>query len=98
MPLDEVGRRYADSIYQRRLHEISGNEEQEINQLRNQHAAPACMLIAKLVDFLFFVTGNLVETTLVNAICVSSAYFIKRHDVRYSTSTRIRKPIDARSE
>src|SRR5580704_412496 len=39
MPLDEVGRRYADSIYQRRLHEISGNEEQEINQLRNQHAS-----------------------------------------------------------
>jgi hypothetical protein len=39
MPLDEVGRRYADSIYQRRLYEISGNEEQEINQLRNQHAS-----------------------------------------------------------
>src|SRR5260370_17489277 len=39
MPLDEIGRRYADSIYQRRIHEISGNEEQEINQLRNQHAS-----------------------------------------------------------
>ncbi len=44
MPLDEVGRRYADSIYQRRLHEISGNEEQEINQLRNQHASRGSIL------------------------------------------------------
>jgi hypothetical protein len=44
MPLDEVGRRYADSIYQRRLHEISGNEEQEINQLRNQHVSRGSIL------------------------------------------------------
>jgi pyrimidine deaminase RibD-like protein len=44
MPLDEIGRRYADSIYQRRLHEISGNEEQEINRLRNQHASRGSIL------------------------------------------------------
>jgi hypothetical protein len=44
MPLDEMGRRYADSIYQRRLHEISGNEQQEINQLRNQHASRGSIL------------------------------------------------------
>jgi len=44
MPLDEIGRRYADSIYQRRLHEISGNQEQEINQLRNQHASRGSIL------------------------------------------------------
>src|SRR6267142_5144826 len=44
MPLDEVGRRYADSIYQRRLHEISGSEEQEINQLRNRHASRGSIL------------------------------------------------------
>jgi hypothetical protein len=39
MPLDEIGQRYADSIYQRRLHEISANQEQEISQLRNRHAS-----------------------------------------------------------
>jgi hypothetical protein len=44
MPLDEIGRRYADSVFQRRLHEISGNEEQEVNQLRNQHAARGSIL------------------------------------------------------
>lgn len=44
MPLDEIGRRYADSIYQRRLHEISGNQEQEINQLRNRHASRGSIL------------------------------------------------------
>ncbi len=44
MPLDEIGRRYADSIYQRRLHEISGEEEQVINQLRNQHASRGTIL------------------------------------------------------
>src|SRR6266851_3040485 len=44
MPLDEIGRRYADSIYQRRLHEISGNEEREISQLRNQHASRGSIL------------------------------------------------------
>src|SRR5260370_4195705 len=44
MPLDEIGRRYADSIYQRRLHEISANQEQEINQLRNQHASRGSIL------------------------------------------------------
>jgi hypothetical protein len=44
MPLDEVGRRYAESIYQRRFHEISGNEEQEINRLRNQHASRGSVL------------------------------------------------------
>ncbi len=44
MPLDEIGRRYADSIYQRRLHELSGNEEQEINQLRNRHASQGSIL------------------------------------------------------
>jgi hypothetical protein len=44
MPLDEIGRRYADSIYQRRLHEISGNEEQEITQLRNRHASQGSIL------------------------------------------------------
>ncbi len=44
MPLDEIGRRYADSIYQRRLHEISGNEEQEITRLRNQHASRGSIL------------------------------------------------------
>ncbi len=43
MPLDEVGRRYADSIYQRRLHDM-GNEEQEINRLRNQHASRGSIL------------------------------------------------------
>jgi TIR domain len=44
MPLDEMGRRYADSIYQRRLHEISGNEQQEINEFRNQHASRGSIL------------------------------------------------------
>jgi hypothetical protein len=44
MPLDEIGRRYADSIYQRRFHEVSGNEEQEINLLRNQHASRGSIL------------------------------------------------------
>jgi hypothetical protein len=44
MPLDEIARRYADSIYQRRFHEISSSEEQEINQLRNQHAARGSIL------------------------------------------------------
>jgi hypothetical protein len=44
MPLDEIGRRYADSIYQRRFHEISGNEEQEINQLRNRHTSQGSIL------------------------------------------------------
>jgi TIR domain len=63
MPLDEIGRRYADSIFQRRFHEISGNEEQEINQLRNQHASRGsilsgnyihdlCKLLLKRVDTL----------------------------------------------
>ena len=44
MPLDEIGRRYADSIFQRRLHEISGSEEQEINQLRNRHSSQGSLL------------------------------------------------------
>lgn len=44
MPLDEIGRRYADSIFQRRVHEISSSEELEVNQLRNQHAARGSLL------------------------------------------------------
>ena len=44
MPLDEIGRRLADSIYNRRLHEISGNEEEEIAHLRNQHASRGSIL------------------------------------------------------
>jgi len=44
MPLDEIGRRHADSIFQRRLHEISGSEEQEINQLRNRHSSHGSLL------------------------------------------------------
>jgi hypothetical protein len=44
MPLGEIGRRYAESIYKRRLHEISGNEEQEIHRLRNQHASRGSIL------------------------------------------------------
>ena len=39
MPLDEIGRRYADSFYQRRLHEISPTQPQRIGALRNQHAS-----------------------------------------------------------
>ena len=50
MPLDEVGRRYAESIYQRRLHEISGNEEQEINRLRNQHASRGSVLSGSYIQ------------------------------------------------
>lgn len=38
MALDEIGRRYADSIYQRRLHQLP-DEEQEIGALRNLHAS-----------------------------------------------------------
>jgi hypothetical protein len=44
MPLDETGRRYAESIYQRRVHEISGSEDQQINLLRNQHASKGSIL------------------------------------------------------
>jgi TIR domain len=44
MPLDEIGRRYAESIYQRRVHEISGSEDQQINLLRNQHASKGSIL------------------------------------------------------
>jgi hypothetical protein len=62
MPLDEIGRRYADSFYQRRLHELP-NEEQEIGALRNQHASRGsllsgnyihelCQLLLRRVDFL----------------------------------------------
>lgn len=43
MPLDEIGRRYAESIYQRRVHEL-GDEDQEINRLRNQHASRGSIL------------------------------------------------------
>lgn len=42
------------------------------------------MLIAESVDFLFLIT-HVMETTLVNAISVSAAYFIKWHDAPYST-------------
>jgi hypothetical protein len=38
MALDEIARRYADSFYQRRLHELPDGE-QEISELRNQHAS-----------------------------------------------------------
>lgn len=43
MPLDEIGQRYADSIFQRRLHELP-DEDLEVNQLRNQHAARGSLL------------------------------------------------------
>ena len=39
MPLDEIGRRYADSFYQRRLQEISPTQAQRIGALQNQHAS-----------------------------------------------------------
>jgi len=44
MPLDKIGRRLADSIYNRRLHEISGNEEEEIARLRNHHSSLGSIL------------------------------------------------------
>jgi len=31
-------------FFQRRLHEISGSEEQEINQLRNRHSSHGSLL------------------------------------------------------
>ena len=43
MPLDEIGRRYADSIYNRRLHELS-DQDQEIGALRNRHASRGSLL------------------------------------------------------
>jgi hypothetical protein len=49
MPLDEISRRYADSIYQRRLHEIGGDAEQEINQLRNRHASTGSILTGRYI-------------------------------------------------
>jgi hypothetical protein len=62
MALDEIGRRYADGFYQRRLHELP-NEEQEIGALRNQHASRGslrsgnyvhelCQLLLRRVDTL----------------------------------------------
>jgi len=44
MPLDEIGRRYADSVFQRRLHEISATQLDRINALRNQHASRGSIL------------------------------------------------------
>src|SRR5260370_8154995 len=44
MPLDEIGRRYADSIYQRRLHEISENQGEESKQGRSQKGGRGSIL------------------------------------------------------
>jgi hypothetical protein len=48
MPLDEIGRRFADSIYRRRSHELP-DEEQEIGALRNQHASRGSVLSGNYV-------------------------------------------------
>ena len=39
MALDEIDRRYADSLYQRRLHEVFPTQPQRIGALQNQHAS-----------------------------------------------------------
>jgi len=44
MPLDEIGRRYADSFYQRRLHEIFPTQPQRIGALQNQRASRGSIL------------------------------------------------------
>jgi TIR domain len=49
MPLDEIGRRYADSFYQRRLHELP-DEEQEIGALRNRHASRGSVLSGNYIN------------------------------------------------
>jgi hypothetical protein len=44
MPLDEIGRRYADSIFQRSFHEVADNQKEQIVRLRNQHASRGSIL------------------------------------------------------
>src|SRR5260370_13862937 len=61
MPLDEIGRRYADSVYQRRLHELS-DQEQEINALRNRHASWGSLLSGNYIHDHFKLLLKRVDT------------------------------------
>jgi hypothetical protein len=53
-----------------------------VNIVSRQDAAFAGMLVPKQVDLLVFAARNFVDTTLVNALGISSAYFIKWYGAR----------------